>query len=229
MPKSTLLRPDMKLIPAFLSRLLNRNSLESSMEREFQFHLESRTEDLLGRNSQLSHAEAYRQAKIEFGGTEHFREECRASLGYRLWDQIRLDLRFATRVLGSNRGFTLTAVSILALAIGVNTCFFSLFNQFILKPLPIQGVERNYWINAVQQNGRTANNWSPEEYAALVANASSIAQGLYSDSTVQIPIVAPQPMPPSSRLHPATTSPPSRPHRDSAKPSPSTPVIRSWS
>ena len=48
------------------------------------------------------------------------------------------DIRYGIRVLLNRPGFTVTAILTLAVAIGLNTAIFSLFNALILRPLPVQ-------------------------------------------------------------------------------------------
>src|SRR6266849_6160052 len=56
--------------------------------------------------------------------------------------EIRQHLRFATRQLRRNPGFTATVVITLALSIGANTAIFSLVNALMLKSLPYSHRER---------------------------------------------------------------------------------------
>jgi len=59
------------------------------------------------------------------------------------------DLRYAVRSLLSKRLFTITALSVLALGIGINTATFSVLNGFALRPLPVN--DPGLLISNVQQ------------------------------------------------------------------------------
>src|SRR5260370_2334683 len=53
-----------------------------------------------------------------------------------------MDTRYGARVLRKNRGFTIVAITSLALAIGANTAVFSLLNGLALRDLPVPQPEQ---------------------------------------------------------------------------------------
>ena len=53
-------------------------------------------------------------------------------------DNLIKDIRYAIRSLGKRPGFVAVAVITLALGIGVNSALFTVFNAFVLKPLPLK-------------------------------------------------------------------------------------------
>jgi predicted permease len=124
----------------WLRPLLRRSAVEREMDSELRFHFDRLVEE--HRRRGLSLEEARRRARLEFGGVDQIKDDAReARLADRLERLVR-NLRQAFRILRKSPGFTAVAVLTLALGIGVNTLMFSLFDQLLLRNLPVRDPNR---------------------------------------------------------------------------------------
>ena len=118
------------------------------MEQELRCHIQHRADDL--EHAGLSRGEAERQARVEFGGYEHFKEACHEQAGGNGFDSFARDVRYALRVLGKSPGFTLVAMFTLALAIGANAVVFSILNALVLRPVNVPHAQSLYEVQNAQ-------------------------------------------------------------------------------
>ena len=118
-------------------------ALDQEMDEEFKHHLELRAADLV--RAGVTPADAARQARLEFGSTESYKDAGRESRGLRRFDQLRvstLDFKLGARMLVKYPGLTVVGGLAIAFAITVGCGAFEVIRQIASPSLPLPGGDR---------------------------------------------------------------------------------------
>jgi predicted permease len=121
-------------------RLLRRARTEKQLDAELRFHLAQQIADHVATG--MTPEEARRRARLEFGGLDQVKEECRDVYWENHLRSFFRDIRFALRMLHKDRHFALIAIFTLALGIGSATLIFSVVDHLLFPNLPYENASR---------------------------------------------------------------------------------------
>src|SRR5215467_13111450 len=108
-----------------------------------------------------------------FGSTLRLQEEASDHWGWTSLDHLRQDLRYGARSLLRSPAFTLTAIAVLALGIGVNLTEAHIFNAFLHR-VSLRDPETAVQLSHVVR-GRVLQTFSAAEMDLLRRNAASLS------------------------------------------------------
>jgi putative ABC transport system permease protein len=107
---------------------------DDQLDTELRFHIEALIQEKIAAG--VSPEEARRQALIEFGGKQQWKEELRDVHRIPLVESFVSTLGAAFRFIRKSPGFAATIVVTLALGIGANSAVFSALDAILLRPMP---------------------------------------------------------------------------------------------
>jgi putative ABC transport system permease protein len=157
-------------------------SHRDDIDAELQFHLDSRVRDLIADG--LTPEQAAAQADREFGNRLSFSNECldiRKTAAHRrerrdYWHGWRNDLRYGLRAIVRAPLFSIAAVSILTLGIGLTSTVFAVVHGVFLNPLPYPQSRELYRVYAVNVEKDTRE--SPMSAGDFFALRDALAPGV---------------------------------------------------
>ncbi len=120
--------------------LSNRTAVDEELEEEVRDYFERARDDLVQQG--LTAEEAARVARRELGDLARARDTLRSYGWENHVDAALADLRQSWRRLRKDPSFAAVVVATLAIGIGINVALFSLFQQVLLRPLPVADPER---------------------------------------------------------------------------------------
>jgi predicted permease len=149
--------------------------MEEELDEELQYHLAAEMERLVA--SGMNDAEATLLARRAFGNTTQLKEQVRDSWGRRWLERLDQDIRYALRTFRRAPGFSVTVILTIALALGLNTTAFTIFDAYVLRPVAVRDPSSLFQMHW-EDRGGNAHVFTWRDYQALRADASALDDAL---------------------------------------------------
>ncbi len=149
---------------------------ESRLDRELRFHVEEQVRDYMARG--MSEAEARRRVRLDFGGLEQIKDECRDVRRFAWTADLWMDLRYGLRQLARTPLLAGSVIVMLTFGLGFSSSVFSFLNAeafraHVPQPGSFLTVDATYRIDG--ETRRDSGPVSLDDFKALRGAAAGLA------------------------------------------------------
>src|SRR5688572_15921255 len=153
---------------AFFRKLgwaIRRPRREAELREELEFHLAEETEEQ--KAAGLADDDARFAARRDFGSRALVAEDTSAAWGWPVLEQFVQDLHYGVRELFRNPGFTVAAITTLALGIGLTTAIFTIVYGTLLRPLALNDPDTVMMLHTMRSDRHIEPALSPPNFMSL--------------------------------------------------------------
>jgi putative ABC transport system permease protein len=165
-------------------RLFCKRNLNATLADEIRGHIEEKARALM--NEGKSEPEAWHEARRAFGNVTLAEEASREAWGWSALEDVSKDLGYAIRILRNAPAFSVTAILVLALGIGMNTAIFSAVKAVLLSQLPYPEPDRLMALNQVARDGHLMNASGPDAHDWHTQNQTFASMATFGLDSVAI-------------------------------------------
>ena len=119
-------------------------------------------------------------ARRDLGSRTLIQEDARSAWGWPVLEQFGQDLRYGVRALLRNPGFSIAAVTTLALGIGLTTAIFTIIYGMLLRPLALKDPDTLMMLHSLRGDGQTGTALSPPNFMSVKEGADKREIGAFS-------------------------------------------------
>jgi predicted permease len=134
-----------------LRALLRARAMENELDEELCYHLDNEIARNVARG--MSAADAALAARRAFGNPTQLKEQVRDGWGRRWLERLGQDTRYALRSFRRAPTFSATVVLTIALALGLNTTAFTIFDAYVLRPVAVRDPGSLFQLSWVDRGG----------------------------------------------------------------------------